>query len=339
VFARAVKEDENIKTALNDVLLYKIDCEKGEGIGIAKKYEVKGYPTFIAMNGAGQITDRWIGYEGPEAWAKVALAAAADPRTIQEKKAAYKAEPTVELARCLANDAATAYDFKSAVQYHQQAREMDPANAKEYTHQILTSMYYGSRGGAFTFDEVEAEAKPALSTMDPSVEQHVELALMLRNMARQSGQPERALPYIKTALKASAGSTDESISEQRVHLEIDHALLVEQDSEKALQLFRSTLDEGWMDNSNKLNNFAWWCFENDVNLEEAEEMALRGVELADSDAARANVLDTAAEICNKLGNCEEAIERIKRAIALAPDRQYFKDQLIRFEKELADKRG
>lgn len=339
MFARAVNENETIKSSLNEVILYQVDCEKGEGIEIAKKYEVRGYPTFIAMNGKGEVTDRWIGYEGPDAWAGLALAAAADPRTIPEKKAAFEADPTAGLAVCLANDAATSYDFKSAVDYNRKARELDSDNAAKYTEDILTFMYYGSRGGAFTFEEVEVEAKLALASDDVSVEQQVDLALMLRNMARQADMPERAIPYIESALKASKGSTDEGVLENRVHLEIDYALIVEKDNEKALNLFRSTFDEGWMENANKLNNFAWWCFENDVNLEEALELALKGVELADSGPAQANILDTAAEICYKLDNCEQAVEHMRRAIELDPDKQYFKDQLVHFEKVLAEKQN
>ena len=94
-----------------------------------------------------------------------------------------------------------------------------------------------------------------------------------------------------------------------------------------------------MDDPAALNNFAWWCFEHNVNLEEAEELALRGVELATDDDARANILDTAAEICAARGDCAEAIARIKRAIELSPDKEYFKTQLARFEKELAEKKS
>ena len=339
MFARAANENSIIKAALNDFILYKVDCEKGEGIEVAKKYEVRGYPTFIAMNGKGEVTDRWIGYEGPEAWTQVAKMAAADPRTIPEKKAAFEAEPTAGLAVCLANDASTSYDFGGAVEYLGKARELDQANADKYSEQILTFMYYGSRGGTFTFEEVETEAKLALAAANTTVAQKVDLALMLRNMARQNDQPEKAIPYITAALEASEGSTDEDVLGNRTHLLIDHALLVEKDQDKALKLFRSTLDEGWMENANKLNNFAWWCFENDVNLEEAEEMALKGVELAATDGERANILDTAAEICNKLGNCEDAVARMKHAIELQPDKKYFKDQLVRFEKAVAEKQN
>ena len=96
------------------------------------------------------------------------------------------------------------------------------------------------------------------------------------------------------------------------------------------------MPEGWREDPGQLNNFAWWCFENNTNLDEAEELALHGVEIATSDGDRANILDTAAEICAARGNCDEAIARIKQAIELSPDRNYYKDQLARFEKDQAE---
>lgn len=337
MFARAVNENETIQSALNEVVFFQVDCEKGEGPAIAKKYGVRGYPTFMALNGKGEITDRWIGYEGPEAWAMATRAAAADPRTIPAKKAAFEAEPGVELARCLANDAAARSGYAEAVGYLRQAREMDPAGAAGYTQDILTSMYYGARSNVFTFDEVEAEAKLALGAPDATVEQQVELALMLRSMARQADMPERAVPYIVGALQASEGTTDEAILGRLVRLQIEKALLVDKDPAAALVLFRSTFAEGWQDDAGQLNNFAWWCFENNVNLAEAEELIMKAVTLAETDGERANILDTAAEICHKRGNCEDAVARIKQAIALDPEKQYFKDQLVRFEQALQEK--
>jgi tetratricopeptide (TPR) repeat protein len=337
VFARAVNENQTIQSALNEVIFYKVDCEKGEGPAIAKKYGVRGYPTFMALNGHGEITDRWIGYEGPEAWAMATRAAAADPRTIPAKKAAFEAEPSAKLARCLANEAAARSGYAEAVGYLRQAREMDPDGAAGYTRDILTSMYYGARDEVFTLDEIEIEARLALGSPEATVGQKVELALMLRDMARQADLPGRAVPYIVAALQASEGTTDEEIMDSRVHLQIDKALLVDKDPAAALELFRTTFDEGWQDNAGQLNNFAWWCFENNVNLAEAEDLIMKAVTLAETDGERANILDTAAEICNKRGNCEDAVARIKQAIELAPDKQYFKDQLVRFEQALKEK--
>lgn len=40
----------------------KIDMEKGEGIELAKKYNVKAYPTYLFVDGDGEIVHRTLGY-------------------------------------------------------------------------------------------------------------------------------------------------------------------------------------------------------------------------------------------------------------------------------------
>ncbi|SFN06720.1 Thioredoxin [Chryseobacterium oleae] len=40
----------------------KIDMEKGEGIGLAKKYNVKAFPTYLFINGDGEEVHRTLGY-------------------------------------------------------------------------------------------------------------------------------------------------------------------------------------------------------------------------------------------------------------------------------------
>lgn len=41
---------------------WKIDAEKGEGVELAKKYNVSGYPTIVFVDGSGEEIDRIIGY-------------------------------------------------------------------------------------------------------------------------------------------------------------------------------------------------------------------------------------------------------------------------------------
>ena len=40
----------------------KIDMEKGEGVALAKKYDVKAYPTYLFINGDGEVIYRGTGY-------------------------------------------------------------------------------------------------------------------------------------------------------------------------------------------------------------------------------------------------------------------------------------
>ena len=330
MFARAVDSDETIGRALADVILLPVDCEKGEGPEIARKYAVRAYPTFIMVNARGEVTDGWVGYPGPEKWAAFAAAGNGDRRTIAEKEVAFAREPDKDLACSLANFATTAFDFPAAVKYFRTARELDPAGTDYYTGEILTSMYYGSRGGGFSLDEVEEEAGIVLDNPDASAENKVEVALLVWNLAGNLGEPRRAVPYIEQAL--AVGADNEDLAGSRTELEIAKAMLIDQNPAQTVALKRATYPAGWQDDPSSLNEFAWWCFENNLNLVEARELALRGAELAAEDATRANILDTAAEICNALGDHEQAIQHIRQAVALSPDKEYFRNQLERFEK-------
>lgn len=48
----------------------KFDAEQGEGIEIARKYGVKGYPTFLILNGEGQEVGRIVGGDDADAFIK-----------------------------------------------------------------------------------------------------------------------------------------------------------------------------------------------------------------------------------------------------------------------------
>ncbi len=341
MFARAAENDPTIKAALEDAILYQIDCEKGEGIELAKRYAIRGYPTFKMVDSKGVELEAWMGYDGPDVWATLVNAGTADRRTLEAKAAAFAQQPTAVLARSLGNAAAAAGDNKGAVDHFKQALALDPAGADEYEESIVSYTFYGMRGEdpPFTFDDLDAVAGPAFARPNQTDQGKLMIASMVTYAARGAGVVDKAIPYLRDAMAATAGTTDEDLARSRSRLEVDHALLVEKDTDKAVTLKKATMPEGWQDDAGRLNSFAWWCFENQLNLQEAEELALRGVELATSDKQRASVLDTAAEICNLLGNCEEAIARIKRAIELDPGNDFYKEQLARFEQAKLEKQG
>lgn len=99
----------------------------------------------------------------------------------------------------------------------------------------------------------------------------------------------------------------------------------------ALALRRDHLGLDWRNDVARLNSFAWWCFEHDVNLKEAESLAQRGVDLSEG-VERANVLDTLAEIVNARGRRNEARDLIDDALKLNPDSDFLKSQKTRFAK-------
>ena len=63
-------------------------------------------------------------------------------------------------------------------------------------------------------------------------------------------------------------------------------------------------------------------------------MAERGIKLAEAGSAKANIMDTLAEIVNLRGDPKRAAQLIDEAVKEDPDREFFKKQQKRFH-ELA----
>lgn len=82
------------------------------------------------------------------------------------------------------------------------------------------------------------------------------------------------------------------------------------------------------DNKYALNNIAWLYAENNKNLPEAIQYALKATVL---ESDNYNFFDTLAECYFKSGDIKNAIINIDKAILLKPDFQYLLDQKARFE--------
>ena len=311
------------------------DCEKGEGPAIAKKFGVHGYPTYYAVNAAGEPVERWIGYDDAQAWADRVAAARRDTRTLVEKKDAFGKQPTADLAESMANDTATAYDWAGSVPLFRQARDLAPARADVLTRAIVSSMAEADTTD-FTFAEIRAEAEHVLSAAGTTAEDRVEMCSTLMDAASARDRDADGLPYLERALGAATGLPDDSKVARTVKfLQVTHALLVEKNTARAVDIRRSLLPANWQEDAKRLNQFAWWCCSNGVNLDEADALVLKAVELAKSDPERARYLGTAAEISLKRGDATAAVERGRRALALAPDNEQIKEQVAKFEAALA----
>jgi tetratricopeptide (TPR) repeat protein len=322
-----VKENQPLRDYLPKVVLLKNDCEKGDGIALAKTYEVRMYPTFALVNAGGEVTDRWAGYESVDGFVKSVDTALADRRTIGEKKEAFAKAPSLSLSLALASYSETVGANADAVTYYREAMKQDPQLVGELRTKAFMAMFYGLRTKQFTPDDVVAAGQEIAGDSAAEPGDHLTVASILKRVA----PPETYVPVLQRALKATAGASDPDIVAGRKELEIDAALLIDKDPDKALGLKRAMLPDGWRDDPSQLNDFAWWCCESDVNLEEAFDLAMKGAKLATANGDKANLLDTAAEIVFKQGDAKKAIELEEQAVQLMPDRKNFKQTLERFK--------
>lgn len=324
-FDKAVKEDAEIQAAVGQVVLFKIDAEKGEGIELAARHKVEGYPTYVLMNAQGETLDRWSGY-GKDYFLETSAAAFSDLTTIEEKRARFHATPNASDAAKLARFHETSGDQREAVELYTKAQELGDTN---YAFQIFQATVQGVDNGAFTLDEARKAADTAVAVAGQEPDHIVTTYDMMKWLEGRTDTKGLATPYLPAAMAATEGNAD--LARARAELEIDHALRIEKNGDRAFELKLASMKDGWKDDASGLNAMAWWCFENNVKLEEAEELARRGVDLAADAGDKANILDTLAEICNARGNCPEAVVYMRQAVELNPEREYFKKQLERFE--------
>src|SRR6185437_8211798 len=65
ILEQEVLPDADVQNALEGVVFVRYDAERAPGVAAARKFEVTGFPTIIAVNGAGQAVDRIVGVRTP----------------------------------------------------------------------------------------------------------------------------------------------------------------------------------------------------------------------------------------------------------------------------------
>lgn len=321
--------------ALGAVVFTSIDAEKGEGIELAKTYEVSGFPTYLMIDAEGEVIDRWAGYGGPDHFRQYYDPALADPRPLHVKREAFEKEPTAELAIRFGEIEMGAGRSDEAIAYFRQAQELDPSSDQSGNILMANFMKVRRTGTPESFQTFTAAAQALIDDEDTATGTIATAAQMVGALAGRFGEPELELTFLKAALDAIERDPADVDPSQITAIKIAGHLKVTGDVDKAVAAKKASLDEGWEDDADALNGFAWWCFENEVNLEEAQALAMKGVELARPGTQKAMILDTLAEICNARGDCGEALAFIEQAIEEAPDERHYLEQRTRFSAALA----
>lgn len=317
------------------MVFLKLNAEKGEGKELREEYQVKGFPTFIVTNASGEQIDRWWGYEAPASFVAELDEAKADPTTVEEKIARFGSQPTEQDAAALGRIFTTRKETLEAVRYLREAQRLADDGGPEYAPDLFGNIVRGYADEHFTLEDVRQAADAVLGQADPAASDLLMVAYQMAGLAKKESDPTLLEPYAGPALLAYDANPDEELAGLAREVRIARALVVDEDPEKAVALKRESMPENWQEDAGQLNDFAWWCFENDVNLEEAEALARKGVELSEPGAERAMILDTVAEICNARGKCDEAVGLMARAVEEDPDNEHYREQLERFEERVS----
>lgn len=283
------------------------------------------------MDADGTLLNRWWGYRSPREFAETVSLATTDPMPVPAREARFRAKPTAHDAALLARVRLTDGDTQGADSLYTLAAKLNSDPKVDYTWEIMDVRMSGYPD-LFDYPGVKSAADAALALGSPEPGAIADLCHFMVDASQGRKLPVADwAPYLERGLKVSDGSTDDEVVRTRRFLLVEHALHIEKDKQKALKYERDTFAPGWETRVGAVNRFAWWCFENDVNLEEAETLAAKAVDLAKPGRQKAQVLDTLAEICRKRGKMKDAVAMMEKATQEDPKNADYPKKLAEFK--------
>jgi len=332
--SREAETDDAVRAALKSVVHQLVNVLDTEGREIARKYRVgTTYPVFVLTDSKGDVITRWTGYTGRAKGFVAALQKALkDKRTINERMAQFEKNPTYVDAVNLARFLSAVDEHVEAIEYLKKAAAMD--NRTTFGYDIFSNaanaVWKEQEPYQFVFE-------PAFAVVRASDSKPIERANVSRLMCRLSRKFDRTdslAVLIEAGLDATASASTGDLKDANSLLRSEYALQIDADTTKAIAIKKQSMGEGWQGDRDVAFAFAKWCLERRVNLDEAEAIARKTVDLVYPGVYRARVLSTLAEILDAQGRTKEAMAKVVLAIEQSPDDPYYMNQLKRLRGEI-----
>lgn len=280
----------------------KIDMEKGEGIDLAKKYNVKVFPTYLFINGDGEEVHRTIGYVEEKDFIQFAMDAG-DPnkRLTALKQKFEKGEKEPAFLKNLAE--LTMYndtDFAGKVigRYFEVQPEM---NMEKF--QLLYQTMKSTEGTAYKIfkdrkaDIVKIIPEKNYESIDKNVKVNTIIAKSVNPSTKKMDEAYFLAETQKFMTKDESENLLKRVKASRALKDKDFATY----EKMTLELNRDTSALS----SDQLNSLAWNFFENVTtksSLETAVKWAQESVQKGENYANT----DTLANLYNKIGDKKNA---------------------------------
>jgi len=280
----------------------KIDMEKGEGIDLAKKYNVKVFPTYLFINGDGEEVHRTIGYVEEKDFIQFAMDAG-DPnkRLTALKQKFEKGEKDPEFLLNLAN--LTIYndtDFSNKVieRYFAAKPEFNQDNLG-----LLFQAMKSTDGAAYkVFTERKADITKMLpeqqyAAMDKNVKVNTVMAKAYNTTTKKLDEAYFLTGTQKFMTKDESENLLKRVKASRALKDKDIATY----EKLTLELNKDVSAL----NADQLNSLAWNFFENVTTKSSLETAVKWAQESVTKKESYANT-DTLANLYNKIGDKKNA---------------------------------
>lgn len=289
----------------------KFDMEKGEGPGLARRYSVMAYPTYLFVDGNGDIVHKGIGYIPQEEFLALADAAAGDSNLGAMNKrydgGDRSAQFLAEYSQVLTDVYEQEKSNKVSGEYLDTQEDWSSAETME-----LLIANPGELGGK-RMKYLMANSDKAMEIAGTSSFVMTMQQAIIGHYMKESG--ERKLPEV-----AAIANTYKQYGGGMTQRLIDHYTMLRaqqmQDNEAYVPAAIKYYGTYGSESAMELNSAAWTIFEssdNEDHLKQALAWAKKSVEMSPGYAN----MDTLAWLYNKTGDKKMAKKTAKAAIELA----------------------
>jgi thioredoxin-related protein len=296
----------------------KIDMEKGEGVDIAKKYAIRAYPTYIFVNGDGELVHKSLGSMPAAKFIEVGKAAANPESQFYTLKKKYEAgNNTQEFLKKFSITCKDIQEAKLAEEvantYLKGEKEWLTRDNIEYIAGFVKSM----EGDLFKFvlkNRLVFENQLGHPLVNDLIEGNTirGLAAKFYKRADASFDAEKATTY------AQSMNLPQDITEKAIAYLQMFSYQNRREMPNYLKAATAYYDKYPADDSNTLNSIAWTFYESTDDrllLEKALTWSLKSIDIT----PQYPFLDTAASLYFKLGNKPKAKEYAEKALLKAKE--------------------
>jgi len=291
----------------------KIDMEKGEGIGLAKKYNVKAFPTYLFINGDGEEVHRTLGYVEEKDFIQFAKDAEDPSKRLTALKQKFEnGEKDPEFLKNLAgltiyND--SEFAGKVLDRYFQQKTVLDQEDI-----QMLLSGIQSTESPLYkTFQSRKSDIIKILpEDRYAKVDKNIQLNTVLKKSYNADTKSWNDSYFLTESQKFM---TKEEAEKTLKRAKANRAL-----KNKDIPTYEKLTLELYKDysaaSSEELNSLAWNFFENVSNKASLEKAVSWAQESVKKDENYANT-DTLANLYNKIGDKKNAKIWAEKSVQLA----------------------
>lgn len=291
----------------------KIDMEKGEGIGLAKKYNVKAFPTYLFINGDGEEVHRTLGYVEEKDFIQFAKDAEDPTKRLTALKQKFEnGEKDPEFLKNLAgltiyND--SEFAGKVLDRYFQQKTVLDQEDI-----QMLLSGIQSTESPLYkTFQSRKSDI---IKILPEDRYAKVDKSIQLNTVLKKSYNADTKSWNDSYFLTESQKFMPKDEAEKTLKRAKANRALKNKDIPTYEKLTLELYKDYSAASSEELNSLAWNFFENVSNKSSLEKAVSWAQESVKKDENYANT-DTLANLYNKIGDKKNAKIWAEKSVQLA----------------------